>query len=232
MTLFRRIRILPLLVIFALLSFSVRLEGFFDGVRNIGIAYARDESHAPPQGHDGAAAPHDDVEVDPSSETGSHDEDAPAAERIPWQGPVDTDFSHSGIQEELYKDLAARKTLLDERERSLETREALLEAAGREMDQKLRELTGLRNEIGALLEKQSEEEEARIASLVKIYEGMKAKDAARIFNTLDMDVLLRVMGRMSERKSAPILAAMNPDRARSVTILLAEQKQLPDLPGR
>ena len=85
--------------------------------------------------------------------------------------------------------------------------------------------TTIKNEIEALLKEQSAEEQSRINSLVKIYEGMKAKDAARIFNTLDMDVLIMVMSRMSERKSSPILAEMSPDRARTVTLLLAQQKQ-------
>ena len=58
---------------------------------------------------------------------------------------------------------------------------------------------------------------------------MKAKDAARIFNTLDVDVLLNVISRMSERKSAPILAEMDADRARTVTILLAQQRQVPGM---
>ena len=80
-----------------------------------------------------------------------------------------------------------------------------------------------------MLKQQTDEEEKRIKSLVKIYEGMKAKDAARIFNTLDMDILVRVMAGMSERKLSPILASMEPDRARSVTILLAEQKSLPSI---
>ena len=68
-------------------------------------------------------------------------------------------------------------------------------------------------------------------SLVKVYENMKAKDAAQIFNTLDMDILIEVMGRMSERKLSPVLAEMDPDRARSVTIFLAEQKSLPKAPS-
>ena len=56
------------------------------------------------------------------------------------------------------------------------------------------------------------------------------KDAARIFDTLDIDILVDVMANMSERKMSPILAAMNPERARTVTIMLAQQKQLPELP--
>ena len=95
---------------------------------------------------------------------------------------------------------------------------------------KYKELLKLRSEIEDLLGQQSEAEKARIDSLVKIYEGMKPKDAARIFDTLDLDVLVAVMSKMSERKLSPILAAMNPERARTVTIMLAEEKQLPELP--
>ena len=58
---------------------------------------------------------------------------------------------------------------------------------------------------------------------------MKPKDAARIFNTLDLDVLLNVVSRMSERKSAPVIASMDPERARTLTIMLMEQKALPTL---
>jgi flagellar motility protein MotE (MotC chaperone) len=56
---------------------------------------------------------------------------------------------------------------------------------------------------------------------------MKPKDAARIFDTLEMNVLLDVIGRMKEQKTSPILANMNPDKARDVTIKLAEQRKLP-----
>jgi flagellar motility protein MotE (MotC chaperone) len=57
---------------------------------------------------------------------------------------------------------------------------------------------------------------------------MKPADAARIFDTLDMDVLIEVMGQMKEAKSAPVLAAMSSERAKAVTVLLAQQKKLPD----
>ena len=91
-------------------------------------------------------------------------------------------------------------------------------------------MDALRSEITKLLEEQSEEEKARIVSLVKIYEGMKPKEAARIFDTLDLDILVNVTSQMSERKLSPVLAAMNPDRAKTLTIMLAEQKTLPVLP--
>ena len=60
---------------------------------------------------------------------------------------------------------------------------------------------------------------------MKIYETMKPHDAARIFEQLDMPVLLGVFGHMKERNAAPILAAMDPTKARAVTLALAERNE-------
>lgn len=149
----------------------------------------------------------------------------PEPETSAWKDSGDLDFSESRM--ELFNDLASRRQDIEKREKEMAMREALLKAAEQELDQKFKELSTLKEEISHLLKQQSAEEEKRITSLVKIYEGMKAKDAARIFDTLDMDVLIQVLGRMSERKSAPIIASMSAERARSLTIMLAEQKRLP-----
>lgn len=162
-------------------------------------------------------------------EQGDLGEAPPAPAPTQWTDAQDEAFENSGVQAELFEDLSQRRKDIEKKEKELAMRDALLKAAELELEQKFGELESLKSEIEVLLKKQSEEEEARINSLVKIYEGMKAKDAARIFNTLETEVLLSVLGRMSERKSAPIIAAMEPDRARSVTILLAEQKSLPNL---
>jgi flagellar motility protein MotE (MotC chaperone) len=42
-----------------------------------------------------------------------------------------------------------------------------------------------------------------------------------------MEVLLEVIERMKERKIAPILAQMNPQRAQTVTLELAQRRDLP-----
>jgi flagellar motility protein MotE (MotC chaperone) len=137
-------------------------------------------------------------------------------------------FSASEV--EILQDLAKRRDELDKREQQISQREALLKAAGVEVDRKIAELNKIRGELEDLLNKQKTAEDSRIDSLVKIYENMKPKDAANIFNTLDMDVLLPVIAKISERKASPILAAMDPDKAREVTIKLAEQRKLPQLP--
>lgn len=138
-----------------------------------------------------------------------------------------THFSDAEI--DVLQSLAKRREALERREKELATREALLNVAEAEVEQKITELKILQTEIEKLLGKQTDVQENRLRSLVKIYENMKPQEAARIMNTLDMDVLLDVIGRMSERRSAPILANMVPDRARAVTIRLAEQRKLPEL---
>lgn len=173
-----------------------------------------------------AETPASESQAAPAPQTDAPTAEAPATE---WKDSSDNDLEYSAVNMQLFEDLAKRRTELESREKELATRAALLQAAERNLDQKYKELNDLRTEVKDLLQQQNDEETARIASLVKIYEGMKAKDAARIFDTLDMDVLLQVIGKMSERKSAPIIAAMNPERARSVTIMLAEQKALPTL---
>jgi flagellar motility protein MotE (MotC chaperone) len=148
-----------------------------------------------------------------------------------WKDATEEQYACSDTQEQLNQDLVKRREDLDRQAKELATRQALLSAAKQELDQKVTEMTNLRNEIKGMMGTLSDQEKARIQSLVKIYENMKPDDAARIFNTLDMDVLIEVMGQMKEAKSALVLAAMNSDRAKAVTVLLAQQKKLPDMAG-
>ncbi len=146
----------------------------------------------------------------------------PAAAFAPTDGR-----EYSNTELEILQSLSKRREELDLRERNLSESAALLKAAEQEVDRKLSELNSLKAEIEKLLGTQEKVEEQRIASLVKIYEAMKPKEAATIFNTLDPDVLLSVVSRMNERRLSPILASMDPEKARMVTIRLAEQRQLP-----
>ncbi|MDY0030164.1 MAG: flagellar protein FlbB [Pseudobdellovibrionaceae bacterium] len=245
-----RLRLLPVLIAVATLAFIARVGDAVVEMRDLsGAAYAEDAktetynepvkaadssaeaSGTQPSTDHLASSAADDISL-PSMD-GKEDkpvEDITEDVMKKWEDASDIDTEYSDIKQEMYKDLVDRRRLLDEREQTLEKREALINAAQLELDRKYKEMTGLRDEIQSLLKKQSDEEAARLNSLVKIYTGMKPKDAARIFNTLDMDILVEVIGRMPESKSAPILAGMDADRARALTTLLAEQKKLPDIP--
>ncbi len=166
-------------------------------------------------------------------ETAPAETPAAAAKEQPPIAPmvIDENRAFSAAEIEVLQSLSKRRDELAKREQALGEREALLNAAEQQVDRKIAELGKLKGEIEKLLGQQQEMEEGRINSLVKIYEAMKPKEAATIFNTLDMDVLLSVVSRMNERKTSPILASMDPEKARIVTIKLAEMRKLPDAPA-
>ncbi|MCD8497246.1 MAG: flagellar protein FlbB [Alphaproteobacteria bacterium] len=244
-----KLKIFPLLILVALMAFSVRLVEVASGVSALtsGTAFAEDapaqhpdesmlekpagdhaEEATPEKGHEGEDKV---AEAEAGHEPAKPAMSAKKGEEIIWKDAADSDVDAAqAVKAEMFEDLTKRREMLDGREKDLTTREALLKAAEQELDRKYQELETIRTEIKDLLVEQSEEEKARIKSLVKIYEGMKPKDAAGIFDTLDLDVLVDVMTQMSERKLSPILAAMDPERARTVTIIMAEQKKLPELP--
>lgn len=143
---------------------------------------------------------------------------------IPLAPPEDN-FSQEEV--ELLQALSERRDALNKRAAELDQKEALIQAAQKNVERKITELNQLKSEIEDLLAKQQVIQEDRLQSLVKVYENMKSDDAARIFNSMDLEILLVVMGRMNERKVAPILAEMDSERARVITIRLAEQRQLP-----
>ncbi|MBB4287034.1 MotE family protein [Roseospira goensis] len=134
-------------------------------------------------------------------------------------------FTQSEIN--LLQRLAERREELDAVERELTNREALLQAAERRIETRIGELKELEGVIQGLLEQHSAQEQAQIDQLVSIYATMKPKDAARIFNDLEMPILLTVIENMKERSSAAILAEMTPTRAKEVTTELARRRALP-----
>ncbi|MDE1148118.1 MAG: hypothetical protein PW843_16075 [Azospirillaceae bacterium] len=131
---------------------------------------------------------------------------------------------------ELLQRLAERREALDGRERDLDQREAMLQVATQRLDQKLAEMQALKKQLDGLVNQVNADQAAQLDSLVKIYEAMKPVDAARIFEAMDDKVLLNVISRMKEAKTAPVLAAMTPKRAEQVTTMLAERKRIPTVP--
>jgi flagellar motility protein MotE (MotC chaperone) len=72
-----------------------------------------------------------------------------------------------------------------------------------------------------------------------MYENMKAKDAAKIFDRLDMRVLVEVATQLNPRRMSDILAQMTPDAAERLTVELAARvkdrgkaAELPKIEGR
>lgn len=128
-------------------------------------------------------------------------------------------------------DLRQRRQELDARDAALSVRESILAAAEQKLTARVEELSALQKKLQDLEGARQQREEAGWQGLVKLYETMKPRDAAVIFNDLQMPVLLALVDRMKESKAAPVLAAMNPDKARDVTAGLAQMRTRRETPG-
>jgi flagellar motility protein MotE (MotC chaperone) len=131
----------------------------------------------------------------------------------------------------LLQELRQRRQDLDVRTDVVATRESLLVAAEQKLAARVAELQTLQAHLEGLSAAQKQKEEAGWQGLVKLYEAMKPKDAATIFNDLSMPVLLQLMDRMKDAKAASVMAAMNPDKARDVTAELAQMRTGHDASG-
>jgi flagellar motility protein MotE (MotC chaperone) len=136
-----------------------------------------------------------------------------------------TTFTRSEI--ELLANLAQRRDQLEQRSRELDLRESLMAAAEKRIDERIAELKKLEGSIKQIVQQYDQQEEKNLQSLVKVYENMKPKDAARIFEKLDPNVQLNVVERMKEAKVAAVLSEMSPATAQDLTVRLATRKQIP-----
>src|SRR5262249_43925228 len=127
----------------------------------------------------------------------------PGGQAVEGEPPV---FTQNEV--DVLEKLSARRQALEAREREVEARENLLKAAEERIDKKISEMKALQTDVKSLLVTVNEQDEAKLRSLVKVYETMKPKDAARIFEQLDMPVLIRVVSNMKETKIAAVMEAM------------------------
>src|SRR5882724_920944 len=149
---------------------------------------------------------------------------SPAGKR-PGRDPM----SFSPQEVEILQSLAQRRDDLDKRAAEIDRHEALLQATEQRIDEKIARLQQMEGKINDAFKKEDKKDEGKIKSLVKIYETMKPKEAARIFEQLDLPVLLDVLEQMKELKTAPILASMDPGKAKTVTLALAARRPAPEL---
>lgn len=122
--------------------------------------------------------------------------------------------------------LSERREQIERRSRDAEAKESLLKAAEARIDGKIAQLQDLEKNIQGLLKQYDAQKQEEIDQLVRVYSVMKPKDAARIFDTLEMPILVGVMQKMKDAKVAPILAAMDSRRAVALTEELTSRKQL------
>ncbi len=200
------VRILPILIFMAALSLSVKINNVFDRFLNketpkISIsqnrALAQEKNHQETQQLSQILARSDNTTAVP----------APAA--------PGSSFTQSEIA--ILQELAERREALDIRSQEIDRKAIQLKVAEDEIDKKLKQLQAYEAKLQKLINEYNAKEKAQLDSLVKMYSTMKPKDAARIFNTFDLDILVAILKEMKPSVSSAILAQMNALKAKAVT---------------
>jgi flagellar motility protein MotE (MotC chaperone) len=139
--------------------------------------------------------------------------------------PTDGTALPTGAERAILERLQERREELDTRARELDIRESLIQGAEKRMDAKLDELKQIEDRIKVETQQKDDAEATSLKGLVTMYENMKPRDAAKIFNGLDSNVLIEVAAAINPRQMADILAQMSPDVAQHLTVELADKAQ-------
>lgn len=237
-----QIRLLPLLAIAAVCLLGLKTTGllFSDGYMLTGSAPAgaqdaepkAQEAETKAQEPETKAEEPDKPEMaaeDAKPETDEQTAKAPApdSEDAAVMGPG---AAPSGAELAVLKSLSERRKTLDKRARDLEMQEKLLKAAEQRVQASIAELKTIEKRIESELKSRDKARDEEYANLVTMYSKMKPKQAARIFNRLDITVLTNLVRRMKARTVSPIMAAMDPAVAERVTMELAirDEQQAPN----
>lgn len=129
--------------------------------------------------------------------------------------------------EEVLRALSKERELIAERSMKVQKHEAEVSLAREKLDIEKAALVELKSSIEMLLAKVEAQQTDDVQRLIDFYKNMKPAEAAGLMNEMDIEVTIMVLGTMSPRTAAPILAKMTPVRARAVSKIILERSQLP-----
>lgn len=141
---------------------------------------------------------------------------------------IDASKPSSPAERALLERLQERRQEIEARARELEIRDGLLKAAEMRLEARVAELKDLEARVGAALQAKDEADQSRFKGLVAMYENMKPKDAAKIFDRLDLGILVQVTSLINPRKMSDILGQMSAESAERLTVELAGRAASPD----
>jgi flagellar motility protein MotE (MotC chaperone) len=139
----------------------------------------------------------------------------PPAETMP-----DRKTASSPAEREILEKLKGRREQIEARDREIEVRDQLLRQTERKLDDRIGQLRTL--EAQKEMAAGKNDPKSRYRPLVIMYENMKPKEAARVFDRLDIKVLIDLVGHMNPRKVSEIVAAMDPVAAGKLTVAMAQ----------
>jgi flagellar motility protein MotE (MotC chaperone) len=136
---------------------------------------------------------------------------------------IDTKRSSSAAERAILEHLQERRQQIEAHAREVDIRDGLVKAAEKRLEVRLAELKNLEAQVKTSMQDRKDADAKRFRALVAIYENMKPQDAAKIFDRLDLDVLVQVTSQIKPRQMSEILGQMAPAAAERLTVELAKR---------
>ncbi len=133
--------------------------------------------------------------------------------------------STAGFNLDHLQKLNERKKELDAREEELNRVEAELQIQRTDLDKRLRELEDMRAKISSILENRVKVDEEKVDTLVQMYSNMRPPQAAKVFETMDEDLAVVILGRMKKKSAADIMNLLKPEKAQVLSEMFAGYKR-------
>lgn len=129
----------------------------------------------------------------------------------------------SASERAILERLQSRRQELEARAREIDIRESLLKAAEKRIESRTDELKAVESRITTATQQKADADAARFKGIITMYEGMKPKDAAKVFDHLEMPVLIEIATQIAPRKMSDILGLMSTDAAERLTVEMARR---------
>ncbi|QAU46080.1 MotE family protein [Bradyrhizobium guangzhouense] len=169
----------------------------------------------------------DDPDITGSTHGEPKEAPKPAAPESKPEGTVvkmdETQPQVSASERAILERLQSRRQEIEARQREIDIRENLLKSAEKRIEGKVEEMKAVESRISATQAEQKAAEAQRLKGLVTMYEGMKPKDAARVFDRLEMSVLIEIASAIAPRKMSDILGLMSSEAAERLTVEMARR---------
>lgn len=150
---------------------------------------------------------------------------APAAAKSEESAPVET--AMTSVEIDHLKKLNDRKKELDAREEELNRLDAELQVQKVDLEKRMKELEEMRSKISSILEDRVKVDDQKVDTLVQMYSNMKAPQAAKVFETMDEDLAVEILGRMKKKNAADIMNLLKPEKAQILSEMFAGYKRRP-----
>jgi flagellar motility protein MotE (MotC chaperone) len=132
--------------------------------------------------------------------------------------------------------LRQRREEISRAEDRLKRQRAELVKLKADLDKRLARLNKLQSDIKNLLDQAKKRRSSRVAHLTTVLSNMQPEAAARLFEALELDLVVAVVMNMQGRQAGRIMARVKPKRAARISSRMAEirrrQKPTPARPPR